>query len=124
MQRVLLIIVQLSILVTLKAQNYSIYGTVKDKNTGEFLIGATIYIKDKNIGTVTNNYGFYSITLQKGEYAIIFSYLGYESTRKDILLNNNSLINVELQIGTRAIEEVVVTPYTRDKNIEFTLFEK
>jgi len=117
MQRVLLIIVQLSILVTLKAQNYSIYGTVKDKNTGEFLIGATIYIKDKNIGTVTNNYGFYSITLQKGEYAIIFSYLGYESTRKDILLNNNSLINVELQIGTRAIEEVVVTPYTKDKNI-------
>ena len=88
MQRVLLIIVQLSILVTLKAQNYSIYGTVKDKNTGEFLIGATIYIKDKNIGTVTNNYGFYSITLQKGEYAIIFSYLGYESTRKDILLKN------------------------------------
>jgi hypothetical protein len=99
------------------AQNYSIYGTVKDNTSGELLIGATIIIKEHNIGTVTNSYGFYSITLPEGEYILSYSFLGYISTSKTINLSDNLSINIELQIRTTEINEVVVYSERQNKNV-------
>ena len=60
------------------AQNkVTLNGYVKDSNNGEELIGVTVYLPELKAGTVTNAYGFYSITLPKGTYEVQFSYIGY-----------------------------------------------
>ena len=56
--------------------NYTISGYVQDESSGESLIGVSIYDKKTYKGTATNQYGFYSLTLPKGNYEIIFSFIG------------------------------------------------
>ena len=53
------------------AQKYTISGYVKDKATGEDLIGANVMVVGQSIGTSANGYGFYSLTLPGGSYDII-----------------------------------------------------
>ncbi len=52
------------------AQKYTISGHVKDAANGEEMIAATVSVKGQMMGMVTNGYGFYSLTLDKGEYTI------------------------------------------------------
>ena len=60
-----------------KAQDkFTISGYAKDAKNGEALIGVTVYKKNSQIGTSTNEYGFYSLTLPKGQDTIVFSFVG------------------------------------------------
>ena len=59
------------------SQNITLSGYLEDNKTGESLIGANVLIKEINIGGTTNNYGFFSLTIPKGDYTIICSYIGY-----------------------------------------------
>lgn len=95
---------------------FTISGHVKDES-GEDLIGATIYVKSLKTGTVTNVYGFYSLTLKEGIYQVDFSYMGYETITKKINLNHNQYINIVLQEKTKNIEEVIVTAKRKNENI-------
>ncbi len=53
------------------AQNrYTLSGTVTDQNTNETLIGVTVLIKEANIYTATNEYGFFSVSVPEGEYTL------------------------------------------------------
>ena len=63
-------------------KNYTISGYVQESESGENLIGVSIYDKETFKGTVTNQYGFYSLTLEEGNYEIIYSFIGLESTKK------------------------------------------
>ena len=58
------------------SQNYTLYGNIIDKVNGEHLIGATIYVDNNKFGTVSNNYGFYSLTLPNGDFNVTFSFIG------------------------------------------------
>ncbi len=90
---------------------------MKDAQTGETLIGASIQINvisDK--GTVTNAYGFYSLSLPKGSYQLTFSYVGYQTIRKDIILNSDLQINEELS-SVNQLSEVVVSAERRNANV-------
>ena len=60
----------------LKAQKFTISGSVRDSATGEFLIGANIGIPEISTGCVSNAYGFYSLTLPAGNYNLKIEYLG------------------------------------------------
>lgn len=95
---------------------YTINGYVSDEN-GEMLIGANIYIADKNIGTVSNPYGFYSITLPKGEYTLSYSFIGYEIYSEAVNLIKDERKNVKLLPATENIEEVKITAERIDANI-------
>ncbi len=55
---------------------YTISGYVKDAKTGEYLIGANVYLKELLKGTSTNQYGFYSLTVDQGEYTLVVKFLG------------------------------------------------
>jgi len=62
---------------SLKAQsNFTLSGYVKDASTGEYLPGANVFIKEILKGTSTNSYGFYSITVPKGNYTLAFHLWG------------------------------------------------
>lgn len=98
-------------------EKYTISGYLRSAETGEALIGATIFLKDFYTGTITNTYGFYSITLTKGKGSIQYSYIGYESIIEEIVLSDNIEKNVELQPASTELAEVVVSSRVPDKNI-------
>ena len=87
---------------------YTVSGLVKDKKTGELLIGASIKIEELNIGTTSNAYGFYSITYPKGNYTLLVNFQGYQTNTQKINGSSNQQINIELQssINTLAVIEV------------------
>jgi len=101
-----------------RSQNFTISGTIKEKKTGELAIGATIYIKELKKGTNTNNYGFYSITLPKGNYTVIFMYLGYNTHTENVTLDKNIDLDVPLTQTGIEMEEVVVSGERPDQNIK------
>ena len=80
----------------IKAQEITtVNGTVKDKLTGESIIGAVIKIDQlANVVVMSNEYGFYAISLPKGRYDLRISFVGYEEKRVPILLNAPLITNV------------------------------
>ena len=79
---------------SVRAQKFTISGYLGDAETGEKLIGASIYSKQKLLGTTTNAYGFYSLTLPTDTYNLVFSYVGYASQKLKINLVQNEVINL------------------------------
>ncbi|MCO5248053.1 MAG: TonB-dependent receptor [Chitinophagales bacterium] len=97
-------------------------GYITDDYNGESLIGASVFIQQKDgkkIGTVTNTYGFYSLKLDEGKYDIQFSYIGYGNVVKTIQLHADQRINISLIEG-RQLEEIVVTGERKDENVKST----
>lgn len=90
----------------------TLHGYIKDESNGEALIGATVFIKDLGIGTVSNSYGFYSITLPDGNYQVVYSYLGFEERVDTITVDTEISRSVELTIQSSLLSEVVVIATT------------
>ncbi|MES2731279.1 MAG: TonB-dependent receptor [Bacteroidota bacterium] len=84
-------------------------GYLKDSASGEALIGATVFIQELTQGTVSNSYGFYSVTMPEGTYTLVYSYIGYETQRKTLLLRESQHLNIELGMASTSLEEVMVT---------------
>ena len=99
-------------------QNYTISGYVQEASNGENLIGVSVYDKLSNKGTTTNQYRFYSITLPKGKYNIVYSFIGLETITKLIDLNQNQRINISLKENSTQLEEVKITDKRLDENVE------
>ena len=89
--------------------SFTISGYVQDDETGENLIGVSIYDKLSLKGTVTNQYGFYSLTLEEGKYDITYSFIGLESQNKSVDLNKDIRLNISLKRNTIITNEVIVT---------------
>lgn len=109
----------ISLLLTLVsfAQKYTISGYITDESNGEKLIGANVYDANSYTGTVTNNYGFFSITLDKGPILFTVSYVGYAPYQHKIDLAKNETINLELK-SSLEIEEVVVQGRVAEGGVE------
>ncbi len=102
------------------AQNkQTISGYVKDVANGEGLIGVSVYVKEAATGAVTNNYGFYSITLPQGQYNLVISYVGYEKQTRPVgLVEQNVRLDVELKTESRELQELVVSTRREDDNVK------
>ncbi len=100
------------------AQKYTISGYVREKKSGEDMIGANVYVKELSKGTITNNYGFFSLTLPKGEYNLMVSYIGYKNFTKKITLDKDISFNLPLEEDVIVSNEVVVTGERTNKNVE------
>ena len=104
---------------TVFAQKYTISGYIEDATTGEKLISATVFETNKTLGTVSNTYGFYSLTLPSDSVEIQCSYIGYNPVVKKILLDKDIAINFSLQPAVD-LEEVVVRSSSTEKVTEKT----
>ena len=93
-------------------------GYIKDAYSGETLIGATLTEKANRKSISSNQYGFYSITLNEGAYTFLCSFVGYQPQSFSINLAADSLINISLNSGASLSEEVIVTARKRDNNIK------
>ena len=100
-------------------ETITISGNVKDFENGESLIGATIFIPELKIGTSTNNYGWFSITIPDGQYNAQISYIGYITEQLSILssLNNNEF-TISLKKTSNKLDEVKLQAERKDINIQ------
>jgi len=95
----------------------TVNGTVKDKLSGESIIGAVIKIDQlANVVVTSNEYGFFAIALPKGKYDLSISYVGYEEKRIPIALNEPKSIQVFLE-SKNQLTEVVVESKRKDDNL-------
>jgi hypothetical protein len=102
-------------------EKFTLSGTVKDLSDGEDLIGLTIFVKElPGTGTVSNVYGFYSLTLPKGEYTIQYSFIGYKTQEFKINFNQNIKKNIELGTDANELEVFEVSAEKEDENIRST----
>lgn len=123
MKQYLVIICSLFFYISSNAQqkkNFTISGYVKDASNGEISIGANVYIKELLKGGSTNQYGFYSITVEEGTYTLISSYVGYEDFVKPIVLDKDYRINIDLKPTAINVSEVEVSSERADKNVSST----
>jgi hypothetical protein len=105
-----------------KSETYTLSGEIKDSETGELIPGALIKVLDTSQelkGTVSNTYGFYSLTLAPGKYEIEYSFTGYTSEKRQIELNKDIRLNVDIssQIKTTDVVEIIAD---KSKNTEST----
>lgn len=97
-----------------QAQNFTVSGYVTDSESGESLIGATIIDQNSGKGTVSNTFGFYSLTLPKGQLNLKISFVAYQPIEELVELNSSKQISYQLKLGSQ-LDEVVVTA---EENIE------
>jgi len=112
--------VLLSSSVSLFSQNHTISGYVRGAETGEAMIGVTIYATKYKTGVATNNYGFYSLTLpQTDSLGIVFSYIGYTPQIKKIFFTQDFKLNIKLAPSTNMLETFSVSATkNNDDNVQ------
>ena len=104
--------------VTLFAQqHFTLSGYLRDATSGEALIYATIYPEFSKTGVSSNEYGFFSITLPEGKYNLVFSYIGYQTIKKEIVLDKNLHENISLSPVDTKIEEITIIGHPKENNV-------
>lgn len=103
----------------LVAQNrFTLNGYVKDSLSGETIIGASVSVNGQSRGVTSNQYGFYSLTLDEGEYEIQVSHVSYTGRVIPVSLRANQTLNFGLLSKSALINEVVVYSKKRDGNVK------
>ena len=96
-KRVLLIFTLLFSFLAQAQDKKTISGYIKDARNGEKLLGVSVFVKEIGNGTVTNDYGYYALNLAKGNYTLIFNYVGYGRVEKSVVLTENDVkLDIEL----------------------------
>jgi hypothetical protein len=98
-------------------KKYTINGYVRDEWSGEILIGVTVYCSELKTGTVTNMYGYYSLSLIPGKYIIRYSYMGFTPQEKEIQLDDNMTVDINLHPREAELNEVIITGKRTDENV-------
>ena len=99
-------------------QTYTLSGYIKDQKTGENLKGANIIVKNSGDGAVSNDYGFYSLSLEEGEYVLVYSFVGYAVEKRTVNLNEDKRINISLKPEAINTDVVEIEGERPDANIE------
>ena len=106
---------------SLFAQSFTISGYISDKKTGETLIGATVSNKaNKQIGVSANTYGFYSLKLPKGNYELLFSYIGYQEQTVIVNLTESKKLNVAMSENNVQLGEIIISANRENNRITQT----
>src|SRR5690606_34521909 len=96
---------------------HTISGHVRDAQSGETLIGASIRLDtDASVGARANNYGFYSLTLHEGNHVLVVSHVGYQSQELAVELTADTVLNIELHSG-ELLQEVVISQSAADDQV-------
>ena len=96
------------VLTAVKDPQRTVSGYVQDQRTGERLIGATIYSPVRQVGTITNQFGFFSLTIPKDTSSLLVTYIGYTPTRLPVTDISSKQVIVLLGSLT-SLHEVVIT---------------
>ena len=112
--RFLFAVVFLTTQTALCQERFTISGTVIEQGSRESMIGVNVFIPEKSIGTVSNSYGFYSITLPRDSVELVFTYIGYASRSFKMYLDKD--INLDVALEASLEIEAVEIKATRSKS--------
>jgi outer membrane cobalamin receptor len=98
-------------------RKYTVSGYLRDSLTTENLIGAAIYTRAGSLGTSSNQYGFYSLTLPAGKVELVYSHVGYTGKTLSFTLVKDTVINVGMS-GTLWLESVEITAVSKADRIQ------
>lgn len=101
------------------AQNYTISGILTEAGSGETMINASVYDFNSRRGTVSNVYGFYSITIPAGEVDLQFSYVGFSTERRTFRLTRDTVIHVSFNESVD-LQEVTVIGHQKITGVQST----
>ncbi len=118
-QKILFALLLLLLQISVQAQQkFVLSGHIRDVATGEDLPGASVIVDSQaNLGTTTNAYGFYSITLPAGKHKVRYQYVGYTNSEIEIDLFENKKNDIELVEKTYELGNIVVTGERPDRNV-------
>lgn len=105
----LIVIITLFNIELIQAQKFTLSGKITNLMDGETLFGVNITTSDFKKGTATNEYGFYTLILPKGKHKLIISYLGFNTIYKEIDLDKNQTLNIELGEESSNLDEIVIS---------------
>jgi len=91
---------------------------VRDSLTGETIIGSTVTVVGSSRSLLTNNYGFFSVTLPAGDYDVLFSHVSYETVSRRLSLRSDQTFTISLLPKSAALQEVVVFNKRKDGNVK------
>src|SRR6201991_4635615 len=115
MNKLLLVLMLFVGLQTFAQRKVTISGIVKSQAKGETLIGATVRA-DGSGGAVTNEYGFYSISLPAGSHTLEFSAVGLQSQTLTVSLSRDTAFNIFLADENKSLDEVTVTASSKRRS--------
>lgn len=98
-------------------RSYTINGILKNQETGEHVIGAAIQVVGTKLGTTTNGYGYYALSLEEGTYIIKFSHIGFNSVETEIELNKNIYHKISISPSIIQLDEIQINSVSEDYNI-------
>jgi TonB-dependent receptor-like protein/carboxypeptidase-like protein len=111
-----------SSVVCLSQAKHTVSGTIRDKSSGEALIGATVILLERpGIGASSNSYGFYSLTATDGNYNMVISFADYRADTVKIELNKDIQWQVRLATAGVELQSVVVSAQKRNSNVTSAL---
>ena len=99
-------------------EKFTLSGSIFEAEGQETLIGANVLILNLKTGTISNEYGFYSLTLKKGIYQISVSMMGYTNLQETITLDRNITQNFTLTEALQSLDEVVIESNIESLNIK------
>jgi len=90
------------------AQKVILSGKVTDSKSNESLIGVSVYIPELQTGAVTNEYGYYSLSLPTGTHNIVCSYIGYDTYKESIIVKEDLTKNINITENIESLNEVII----------------
>lgn len=105
------------------SQSVTISGYISDEKSGERLINSTVYLPQLQKGAISNNFGFYSLSIPKGNHELICSFVGYSSENLNINILRDTIINFRLKANA-LLEEVTVTSQKMNQKVLNTQLSK
>lgn len=91
------------------ADKFSLHGNIKSERSGETIIGATIAVVGSSMATQSNEYGFYSITLPRGQLKIRISGIGIKTKEIQVNLEANLRFDILVEEDVKDLESVTIT---------------
>jgi hypothetical protein len=98
-------------------KKFTISGELQDDSNGEYMIGVSIFAEGTTMGTTSNAYGFYSLSLPPGEYTIAYQFIGYETIRKKVKLEKDVIIDLKMKEEGKTLDAVDITTRRVDANV-------
>ena len=117
-KKILILLITISFSTLLFSQKSTLSGYIRDAETGEEMIGASIFIKELKTGGVANLYGFYSVSVEPGQYTIEFSFIGSKSITEQVDLTASQTMNIELLPSAARLNMVEVVGEAQNRNVE------
>lgn len=91
------------------SRRFTVSGYVTDGASSETLIGANVLDSRQHVGTATNPFGFYTLTLPEGDAELSFSYLGYETQHCSFALNKDTVLHIRMKENNELAEVLILS---------------